>query len=88
MSQPTNAQRLTTFLKYSEGTSASRQNGSRVNNIKAARIRSMDWKLIIKKELEIFGDGGLLEAVHLVDHADCRVHNRIGAYGAGTFTQA
>ncbi|MFQ9020772.1 MAG: hypothetical protein ACLR6J_04205 [Parabacteroides merdae] len=37
MSQPTNAQRLTTFLKYSEGTSASRQNGSRVKNIKAAR---------------------------------------------------
>ncbi len=31
---------------------------------------------------EVFGDGSLLEAVHLVDHADCRVYDRIGAYGS------
>ena len=41
VSQPTNAQWLTIFLKQAAGTSANRQNGNRVKNINAASIRNI-----------------------------------------------
>ena len=47
VSQPTNAQWLTIFLKQAAGTSANRQNGNRVKNINAASIRNIS---------EIFSD--------------------------------
>ena len=78
VSQPTNAQWLTIFLKQAAGTSANRQNGNRVKNINAASIRNIS---------EIFGDCRLLETMHLVDHANGGVEYRVSAYRAGTFSQ-
>ena len=78
VSQPTNAQWLTIFLKQAAGTSANRQNGNRVKNINAASIRNIS---------EIFGDCRLLETIHLVDHANGGVEYRVSAYRAGTFSQ-
>ena len=78
VSQPTNAQWLTIFLKQAAGTSANRQNGNRVKNINAASIRNIS---------EIFSDCRLLETMHLVDHANGGVEYRVSAYRAGTFSQ-
>ena len=41
VTQPTKAHRLTIFLKYSAGTSASFQKGRRVKNMNAASIRNI-----------------------------------------------
>ena len=78
VSQPTNAQWLTIFLKQAAGTSANRQNGNRVKNINAASIRNIS---------EIFSDCRLLETMHLVDHANGGVEYRVSAYRAGPFSQ-
>ena len=36
---------------------------------------------------EVFGDIGIVKVVHLVDHPDSGVNDRVGTEGTSTFTQ-